>query len=97
VIVRLMGEGQYRVGDDLRERLNELDDRAGAALEANDEVELDQTLDEMFQLVRREGEKLPDEDLSTSDALVPPSDLTLEETRQLMSQEGFIPDLPATG
>jgi hypothetical protein len=92
-----MGEGQYRVSDDLRERLNELDDRAGAALEANDEVELDQTLDEMFQLVRREGEKLPDDDLSTSDALVPPSDLTLEETRQLMAQEGFIPDLPATG
>ena len=97
MIVRLMGEGQYRVSDDLRERLNELDDRAGAALEANDEVELDQTLDEMFQLVRREGEKLPDDDLSTSDALVPPSDLTLEETRQLMAQEGFIPDLPATG
>jgi len=95
VIVRLMGEGQYRVGDDLRDRLNELDDRAGAALEANDETELDRTLDEMFELVRREGEKLPDDDLSTSDALVPPSDLTLEESRQLMSQEGFIPDLPA--
>jgi PspAA-like protein len=97
VIVRLMGEGQYRVGDDLRERLNELDDRAGAALEANDEVELDRTLDEMFELVRREGEKLPDDDLSTSDAVIPPSDLTLEESRQLMAEEGFIPDLSAAG
>jgi hypothetical protein len=97
VIVRLMGEGQYRVGDDLRERLNELDDRAGAALEANDEVELDKTLDEMFELVRREGEKLPDDDLSTSDTVIPPSDLTLEESRQLMAQEGFIPDLPVAG
>jgi hypothetical protein len=95
VIVRLMGEGQYRVSDDLRARLNELDDRAGAALEANDETELDKTLDEMFELVRREGEKLPDDDLSTSDALIPPSDITLEETRQLMAHEGFIPDLPA--
>jgi hypothetical protein len=95
VIVRLMGEGQYRVGDDLRERLNELDDRAGAALEANDEIELDRTLDEMFELVRREGEKLSDEELSTSDAVIPPSDLTLEESRKLMAHEGFIPDLPA--
>jgi hypothetical protein len=95
VIVRLMGEGQYRISDDLKERLNELDDRAGAALEANDETELDTTLDEIFQLVRSEGEKLPDDDLSPSDALVPPSDMTLEESRQLMSQEGFIPDLPA--
>ena len=97
MIVRLMGEGQYRVSDDLRERLNELDDRAAAALEANDETELDRRLDEMWQLVHREGEKLPDEELSASDAVIPPSDLTLEETRVLMSHEGFIPDLPVSG
>ncbi|MDQ3875616.1 MAG: hypothetical protein M3322_08755 [Actinomycetota bacterium] len=95
MIVRLMGEGQYRVGDALRERLNELDDGAGAALEAGDEIELDRILDQMFELVRNEGEKLPDDDLSSSDAVIPPSDLTLEESRELMSQEGFIPDLPA--
>ena len=97
MIVRLMGEGQYRVSDDLRDRLNELDDRAAAALEANDEIELDNRLDEMWELVRREGEKLADDDLSTSDAVIPPSDLTLEESRQLMSHEGFIPDVPVSG
>jgi hypothetical protein len=90
-----MGEGQYRVDDSLAERLNELDDRATAAVDAGNEIELDQALDEMFALVRSEGELLPDDDLSASDAVIPPSDLTLEETRQLMEQEGFIPDLPA--
>jgi hypothetical protein len=94
VIVRLMGEGQYRVDDSVRERLNELDDQAMAALEASDEVELDQKLEEMFALVRAEGEPLPDDDLSPSDVIVPPADLTLEETRQLVSHEGLIPDLP---
>ena len=59
------------------------------------QVELDQRLDEMFRLVRDEGEPLPDDDLSPSDAVIPPSDLTLEETRELMSHEGFIPDVPA--
>jgi hypothetical protein len=95
VIVRLMGEGQFRVADSVVERLNELDDRATAAVEAGDEPTLDKHLDEMAELVRAEGEKLPDEDLSPSDAIVPPSDLTLEETRQLMTTEGLIPDLPA--
>jgi hypothetical protein len=94
VIVRLMGEGQYRVADSVVERLNELDERATAAVEAGDEPTLDKHLDEMAELVRAEGEKLPDEDLSPSDAIVPPSDLTLEETRQLMTTEGLIPDLP---
>jgi hypothetical protein len=95
VIVRLMGEGQYRVDDSLLERLNELDDRATAAVEAGDEPTLDRALDEMFELVKEEGEPLPDDEISTSDVLIPPSDLTLEETQQLMTQEGFIPDLPS--
>jgi len=94
VIVRLMGEGQYRVDDGLREQLNELDDLAGAALEAGDEPELDARLDQILALVQREGERLADDDLSPSDAIVPPSDMTLEETRQLMTAEGFIPDIP---
>lgn len=95
MIVRLMGEGQYRVEDGLREQLNALDDRAQTALDADDEPALDDMLDEMWQLVRDRGERLPDEDLSASDLIIPPSDLTLEETRQLFTEEGLIPDLPA--
>jgi hypothetical protein len=94
VIVRLMGEGQYRVDDGLVEPLNELDDRAQAAAEADDEPELDRALDEMWRLVQSKGERLEDDDLSTSDFVIPPSDLTLDETRRLLSPEGFIPDLP---
>jgi hypothetical protein len=95
VIVRLMGEGQYRVEDDLMQRLNELDEQAQSAADAEDEPELDRVLDEMWQAVRTDGERLPDDDISPSDAAIPPSDLTLEETKQLFSEEGFIPDLPA--
>lgn len=94
MIARLMGEGQYRVSDDLRERLNTLDTAAMAALDANDETELDAKLDEMWNLVKSEGERLPDDTLDPSDVVVPPSDLTLEETRKLFSEEGLIPELP---
>jgi hypothetical protein len=95
VIVRLMGEGQYRVDDGLREQLNELDDHALAALEQDDEPALDDLIDEMWQLVRERGEHLADEDLSPSDLIIPPSDLSLEETRKLFSEDGLVPDLPS--
>lgn len=95
MIVRLMGEGQYRIDEGIREQLNELDDRAQTALDSEDEPALDDMLDEMWQLVRDRGERLPDEDLSASDLIIPPSDLTLEETRKLFSEEGLVPDLPA--
>ncbi len=93
MIVRLMGSGQYRVDEGVAQALNELDDDAQAALDANDEVKLDQTLDEMWQVVRRAGEPLPDDEIVTSDIVIPPSDMTLEETRQLLTHEGFIPDV----
>jgi hypothetical protein len=95
VIARIMGGGgQYRVDDSLLERLNQLDERAVAALERGDEEDLDARLDEMAELVRSEGEELPEDDLSASDIVIPPSDLTLEETRRLLSEDGLIPDLP---
>jgi hypothetical protein len=94
VIVRLMGEGQFRASDDLLTQLNELDDKAQAAADAGDEPELDRILDQMWQLVQS-GERLADDDLSASDVVIPPSDLTLEETKRLFSDQGLIPDPPA--
>ncbi len=95
MIVRLMGQAQYRIDDGVREKLQELDEKAGSALEREDEQEMDGYLDEMWKLVEARGELLPADDLHPSDALIPPSDLSLEETRQLFSEEGLIPDLPS--
>jgi hypothetical protein len=94
MIARLMGEGQFRIDDELHAQLNELDERAQASIDADDEPALDESLDQMWQLVRERGERLPDEELEPSDLIIPPSDLTLEETRRLFSDEGLIPDLP---
>jgi len=95
VIVRLMGEGQYRIDDGLRDGLNELDDQAAKAVEQGDEESLHRLLGLMANNVREHGERLPDDDLSASDLFIPPDDLTLEEARELFSGEGLIPDLPA--
>jgi hypothetical protein len=94
VIVRLMGEGQWRVDDAVRERLNALDGEALQALERNDEAALDAKLEEMGELVRSSGEPLAADDLTPSDVVIPPADLTLEETRELFESGGLIPDLP---
>lgn len=94
MIVRVMGEGQYRVDDTLAGRLNELDDEAGQALERGDEEGLRRLLEQLAQTVRESGNRLDDADLSASDAIVPPSDLSLEEAKELFSGDGLIPDLP---
>jgi hypothetical protein len=94
VIVRLLGEGQFRVDDSLIGRLNELDDEVEKAVAAGDERALWTGLQALADAVRENGVKLADDDLSPSDAVIPPEDLSLEEARELLQDEGFIPDVP---
>jgi hypothetical protein len=97
VIVRIMGEGQYQVDDGLQARLNEIDDEVGAALAAGDQAAMSDALRRLAEAVRNAGSRLEDSDLSTSDAVVPPEDLTLDEAHELLEGEGLIPDLPVAG
>ena len=94
MIVRLMGEGQYRVDDTLLGRLNELDSEVEKAVADGDERALWTGLQALADAVRENGEKLADDDLSPSDAMIPPEDLSLEEAQELLQDEGLIPDLP---
>ncbi len=97
MIVRLMGEGQFEVDDEVAKGLNGLDEQAGAAVEQGDEEKLRELLQRMADAVRMNGARVPDEDLTPSEAIVPPDDLSLEEARELFEGEGLIPDLPSAG
>jgi len=95
VIVRLMGEGQFEVDEEVAKGLNDLDDKAGDAVERGDEEQLRELLQRMVEAVRTNGSRVPDDDLRGSDAIVPPEDLSLDEAKQLFEGEGLIPDLPS--
>src|SRR5262249_62113693 len=77
VIVRVMGDGQYDVDDEVAKGLNDLDGQAEQALEAGDEEQLRELLRRMAEQVRVNGARLADADLTPSEAIVPPDDLTL--------------------
>jgi CBS domain-containing protein len=94
MIVRLLVEGQYRVDETLLARLNEIDAQVEKAVADGDERALWTGLQSLAGTVRENGEKLADDDLSPSDAIIPPEDLSLEEAKELMQDEGFIPDVP---
>jgi chromosome condensin MukBEF complex kleisin-like MukF subunit len=95
VIVRVMGEGQYEIDDEVAKGLNDLDGQAAQALERGDEDELRELLRRMAEAVRSNGARVPDDDLRASEGIVPPDDLSLDEARELFEGEGLIPDLPA--
>ena len=97
MIIRVMGEGQFEVDDEVAKGLNDIDEQAAQALESGDEEQLLGLLARMAEAVRTNGARVPDDDLRGSDAIVPPEDLSLDEARQLFEGEGLIPDLPSAG
>jgi hypothetical protein len=92
VIVRIAGEGQYRFPDDEADRLNDLDNEAVAAVEAEDEARFHELFEQLLELVRTEGHALEEDDLEGSDVIIPPADLSFEEAKAEFTGEGLIPD-----
>jgi PspAA-like protein len=92
VIVRISGEGQFRVPDGFEARLNELDNEAVSAVDAGDESRFRELWGQMLELVESEGEALPDDELVESDVILPPRDVSFEEAGREFTAEGLIPD-----
>jgi hypothetical protein len=92
MIVRIMGEGQYRIDDGDRDNLNELDNAAVAAAEGGDEATFLETFEQLLAHVREVGTPLADDELEGSDVLLPPADTTFAEAQHEFTGEGLIPD-----
>ena len=92
MIVRISGEGQFRLPDEDAERLNELDNRAVSAAEQGDETGFQELWSQMLELVAADGNALADDELVESDVILPPPDVTFEEAGEGFTGEGLIPD-----
>lgn len=91
MIVRLLGQGQFDVPEDRLDDLNELDDALIAAIDAGDEESFRDSLGRLLNAVKANAQAVPDDYLGPSDFILPGDDTSLEEVRELLSDEGLIP------
>jgi hypothetical protein len=92
VIVRIANEGQFRLPDEDAGRLNELDNEAVAAAAAKDEAKFNELWGQMLALVESDGEAVPDDELVSSEVILPPRDISFEEACAEFTGDGLIPD-----
>jgi hypothetical protein len=92
LIVRIAGDAQYELAEDISQQLNELDNQAVAAVEAGDEAQFADAWGKMVELVRSSGSPVGDDDLMGSDVILPPEDITFAEASNEFTGEGLIPD-----
>lgn len=91
MIVRIMGEGQVKLDDSHFTELNKLDDELLAEMERGDGDGFRRTLGALLDAVRSMGTPLPDDALEPSELILPAPDASLEEVREMLSDDGLIP------
>ncbi|MFQ5878592.1 MAG: hypothetical protein ACE5IZ_00230 [Dehalococcoidia bacterium] len=91
MIIRILGEGQYRLAGSHLDYLNEVDNEIVKAVEMEDEDSFRELLTRMLDYVRQKSEPLPLEELAESDLILPNDDITVAEARAIFSGEGAVP------
>ena len=91
MIVRILGEGQFRVDDATAAVLNQLDTELEAAVEHSDQDKFTAALASLLAQVREQGTSLAPDTLEPSDLILPHEDSSMDEVRKLLTDEGLIP------
>lgn len=92
MIVRILHDGQYRIADSDVAAIQALDEHLEAAVAGSDDQAFQVALEKLVAGIRAHGERLPDDELVASDAVVPDADTSLDEAKSLLSDDGLIPD-----
>ncbi len=91
MIVRILGEGQYRLSSTYLDKLNEIDNNLVKVVESGDETKYKQLFSKMIELVKQHGQPLGDDELVESELVLPAPDTTLKEAVSMFTGDGLIP------
>lgn len=92
MIIRIMGEGQYRAPQALCDELNQIDNRIVDMVEEGKAEEFRSELARLISQIKERGEPIEAEEILESDIIVPPEDLSLEEARNVFKGSGIFED-----
>ncbi|AKB12386.1 MAG: hypothetical protein ACHQXK_05345 [Methanosarcina thermophila] len=92
MIIRIMGEGQYRAPEALCNELNQIDNRIVKLVEEGKAEEFQKELAKLISEIKKNGEPVGAEEITESDIIVPPADLSLEEAKDIFKGSGIFKD-----
>lgn len=93
MIIRILGEGQFDVSDLEQSTLQSFDDEVERAVESSEEVAVRDALHRLHDFILSKGTPMPDDFLGASDVVVPSEDSTLDEIKEMLNGDGFIPNV----
>jgi PspAA-like protein len=90
VIVRILGEGQFDVPDSALGELETLDTALQGACDGGENEAFRVALAALLDRVRELGEPVAEDYLGPSELVLPAAEASLNEVRELLTEEGLI-------
>lgn len=92
MIVRIVGDDQYRMADDDLAELNGLDNAVVAAVATGQDEAFRSAFDRLLTFVRTQGTPIAEDESPESDVFIPFADISLAEAVDHFTGEGVVPD-----
>jgi phage shock protein A len=88
IVVRVAGDDQYRLPATARSVLQGLDEDLARAIEHDNAEDFSRLTRRLVTMVNDMGERLPHDDVRSSDLIVPAADMTLADAKKLLAEGG---------
>jgi phage shock protein A len=85
IVVRIQGEGQFRLASSYKDKLDGFDKKVVAAIDAGQPAGLKQSVHDVIAFVKSHGLAVPDSENVASQVVLPSEDLTLDEAKKIMA------------
>jgi len=90
MIIRILGDGQFRLDDNLLDRVNKIDNQIVNHVSQGNKAEYSKDLANLISTVKELASPLDPVEIVPSDIIIPPSDLSFEEARRVFCGDGLI-------
>ena len=85
IVVRIQGEGQFRLASSYQDQLDGYDKKVMAAIDGGQPAGLKQSVHDVIAFVKSHGLAVPDSENAASQVVLPSEDLTLDEAKKIMA------------
>jgi hypothetical protein len=104
IIVRLAGQGQFKINRDLLNKINDIDNSIVDLFESIDsntdnndtnvkQKELKEKIMQIIQLIKENGKPVENKEIIQSDLIIPNADISFDEAKKIFRGEGLIDDI----
>lgn len=90
MIIRILGEGQFRLDGKHLDKLNKIDNEIVGHVSKGNRAEFHKDLAKLIAIIKEEGEPLDPVEIVPSDIIIPPGDMSIAEAKKIFCGEGLI-------